>query len=98
MDTRRENDHSHPHPETEDAGDPNPYEEAIFMTHKKPKGNACDEADERADEEWVINFMKHGRGRSCEGEISIQIEAEKIVTEMAEGTASLHLFVRLSGF
>ena len=42
--------------------------------------------------------MKHGRGGSCEGEISIQIEAEKIVTEMAEGTASLHLFVGLSSF
>ena len=87
MDTRRENDHSHPHPETEDAGDPNPYEEAEIMTLKKPKGDACDKADERADEERVVDFMKHGREGSCEGEISIQIEAEKILTKIADGTA-----------
>lgn len=79
MDTCREDDHSHPHPETEDARDPNPYEEAIIMTHEKPKGNARDEADERADEERIVDSMKHGREWSCEGEISIQIEAEKKV-------------------
>ena len=98
MDTRRENDHSHPHPKTEDAGDPNPYEQAIFMTHKKPKGNACDEADERAEEERVVDFMKHGRQGSREGRILIQIEAEKMLTEMADGTALGRLFVGISRF
>jgi hypothetical protein len=61
LDASGEDDHPHSHPETKDAGNPNPNEKSVFVTHEKPKGNAGDEAYKSTEEEGVVDFVKHGR-------------------------------------
>lgn len=64
FDARGENDHPHTHPQAENAGHPDAYENAVFVAYQEPKRHACHEADKSADEEGVVNFVKHDSGLS----------------------------------
>lgn len=44
------------------------------MAHEKPEGNTCDEADERTEEEGVVNFMEHGKEWPSDGKMFGEVE------------------------
>ena len=57
MDARGKNDHSHSHPEAENAWHPDADKNTVIMVFEKPECDACDETYERADEEGIVDFV-----------------------------------------
>jgi hypothetical protein len=46
-------------PEREDGGHPDAHEKAVVVIDEEPKRHARDEAEKCANQEWVVDFVKH---------------------------------------